>query len=246
MLKFGLQLYTLRSELNGERDTEIMRLVNEAGYSYVQAAGDLATIERTAIAAKSVGLDCIGTVTGIDKILDNFDEAMRIHKEIGAKDIGISSFLYTAAEMEEFISKANTLADRLCDYGITLSYHNHSNEFIILDNGKRAYDMLVDGLTSKNAYFMPDTYWIAHGGADVRYYIEKLKGRIKTLHLKDTKMIKGGFTFGEIGQGNLNWQGIMESAMLAGTEYFVVEQDKCDGSPLNSIRVSAEYLSRNF
>ena len=246
MLKFGLQLHTIRTELTGERDVEIMRLVKDAGYSYVQAAGDLAAIERTAAAEKSVGLDCIGSVTGIDRILDNLDEAVRIHKEAGATDIGISSFLYTAAEMEEYLAKANDLADRLAPHGITLSYHNHSNEFIILDNGRRAYDMLIDGLTSKNAYFMPDTYWIAHGGADVRYYIEKLKGRIRTVHLKDTKMVKGGFTFGEVGCGNLYWQGIIECARDAGAEYYVVEQDKCDGSALDSMRMSAEYLIKNF
>ena len=93
----------------------------------------------------------------------------------------------SADEVEEFIGKANKVADALAKYGITFSYHNHSGEFIRFENGKTAFDMLIEVLTSENAYFMPDTCWIQHGGADVRHFIERLAGRIRTLHLKDMK-----------------------------------------------------------
>ena len=242
MNKFGLQLYTVRRELNGESDREILELIKKAGYSYVQAAGDFTSVERIGLLAKEVGLDCIGSATSIDPVIDGFDEAVRVHKAIGAFDIGISAKFFSAKEVEIFIEKANDLAERLFEYGISFSYHNHSNEFITLDNGITAYDMLIDGLTSKNAYFMPDTYWIQHGGGDVRYYIEKLKGRIKILHLKDARMKSDGMSFAEIGRGNLFWRGILDSAKRSGVEYYVVEQDKCDISPLESMRISADYL----
>lgn len=243
MKNFGLQLYTLRRELGKDGDKEILEYVKSLGYSHVQAAGDFASIERIGGIAKEIGLATIGSVTTIDAVLDNFDEAVRSHRSIGAFDIGISAKFSSSSEVVEFIQKANELSGRLFEHGLSFSYHNHSNEFILLDNGKCAYDMLIEGLTSENAYFMPDTYWIQHGGADVRYFIEKLKGRIKILHLKDTKMTNDGMTFGEIGKGNLYWKGILDSAEYSGVEYFVVEQDKCDNSPLESIKISAEYLS---
>ena len=55
-------------------------------------------------------------------------------------------------------------------------------------------------------------------------------------------MTSEGLTFAEIGNGNLFWKGIIDSAKASGVKYFVVEQDKCDNSPLDSIKCSAEYL----
>ena len=242
MDKFGLQLYTLRGELSTDDAASAMKRVKELGYSYVQVAGDLAAIERTGLLAKEMGLEVIGCASSIDYILADFDEAVRVHKAIGAFDIGVSASFKTAEAVEEYIVKANALADRLAEHGLSFSYHNHAKEFIRMENGKTPYDMLIDGLTSKNAYFMPDTYWIQYGGADIKYYIERLKGRIKILHLKDAKMTFDGLTFAEIGNGNLRWDSIIDAAKASGVEYYVVEQDKCDGSPLDSIKVSADYL----
>ena len=45
-----------------------------------------------------------------------------------------------------------------------------------------------------------------------------------------------------LGYTYLFWKGIIDSAKASGVKYFVVEQDKCDNSPLDSIKYSAEYL----
>ena len=242
MEKFGLQLYTLRGELSGEGAVDAMKRVKELGYSYVQVAGDIANIERTGLLAKECGLEVVGSVGFIEHFLANFDETVRVHKAIGAFDVGVSADFKSASEVFEYIAQANALADRLAEHGLSFSYHNHAREFIRMENGKTPYDMLIEGLTSKNAYFMPDTYWIQFGGADIKYYIERLKGRIKILHLKDAKMTFEGLTFAEIGSGNLRWASIVDAANAAGVEYFVVEQDKCDISPLDSVKASADYL----
>ena len=242
MEKFGLQLYTIRNELFGDGALEVMKHVKELGYTYVQVAGDFATIERTGLLAKEIGLEVIGSVGFIEHILADFDEAVRVHKAIGAFDVGVSADFKCASEVEKYIENANDLADRLAKHGLSFSYHNHAREFIRMENGKLPYDMLIEGLTSENAFFMPDTYWIQFGGADIKYYIERLKGRIKILHLKDAKMTFEGLTFAEIGNGNLRWDSIIDAACDAGVEYFVVEQDRCDTSPLDSVKVSADYL----
>ena len=242
MDNFGLQLYTIRGELSSDEAARAMKRVKELGYSYVQVAGSLAAIERTGLMAREIGLEVIGSVGFIEYILADFDEAVRVHKAIGARDVGVSADFRSASEVREYILKANALADRLGEVGLSLSYHNHAKEFIRMENGRIPYDMLIEGICSPNAYFMPDTYWIQHGGADVRYYIEALKGRIRILHLKDAKMTFDGLTFAEIGRGNIRFESVIESARASGVEYFVVEQDKCDGSPLDSIKISADYL----
>ena len=242
MDRFGLQLYTVRKILTEENAKEIMKEIRKAGYSYVQAAGDLKNIEKQGVWAMNEGLSVVGSVTDINTVFNNIDETVRVHKAIGAIDVGVSGFFGSPRDVEEFIRKANVVSEALSKENLTFSYHNHSGEFIKLDNGRSAFEMLMEGLSSKNTYYMPDTYWIQHGGADVRHYIEKLKGRIKILHLKDAKMTPDGLTFAEIGKGNLFWEGIIETAKNSCVEWFVVEQDKCDNSPLHSIKNSAEYL----
>ena len=88
--------------------------------------------------------------------------------------------------------------------------------------------------------FMPDTYWIQHGGCDVRRFIEQTKGRAKIIHLKDMIKTKDGHMYAEVGEGNLWFEGILKTAKECGTNYYVVEQDICEINPLESIKISFE------
>jgi sugar phosphate isomerase/epimerase len=42
----------------------------------------------------------------------------------------------------------------------------------------------------------------------------------------------------EIGSGNLNWSGIIESCRSAGVEWYLVERDAGDMDPFDSLEVS--------
>ena len=153
-------------------------------------------------------------------------------------------------EIEQFIEKANTLANIIYDYGFKFTYHNHSHEFVkIGPNGETMMDILVKGLDPVKTSFVLDTCWVQNAGCDVRYWIEKLAGRIDILHLKDVGFGGGGLNgmfITEVGNGNLYWEGILETAQKTGIQYYVVEQDTCPGDPFDSVRKSAEYLKKNF
>ena len=88
-----------------------------------------------------------------------------------------------------------------------------------------------------------------HGGGDVREWIEKCKGRVDILHLKDMAKCDGNEPaqyITEIGNGNLYWEGIIETAIRTGVKHFVVEQDTCPGDPFESLKKSSDYLHANF
>ena len=80
----------------------------------------------------------------------------------------------------------------------------------------------------------------------VRFWIEKLAGRIDILHLKAMGRNEQGPFITEIGNDNMNWAGMLESAEKAGVKYFVVEQDIWPGDPFDSIKQSSEYLHKYF
>ena len=49
----------------------------------------------------------------------------------------------------------------------------------------------------------------------------------------------------EIGSGNMNWDGIIESAEKSGVKYYVVEQDRnWNPNCFAAIKKSAEYLRK--
>ena len=48
----------------------------------------------------------------------------------------------------------------------------------------------------------------------------------------------------EIGVGNLNMRGIIDTAKKCGIISFIVEQDICDGDPLVSAKISFENLKK--
>jgi sugar phosphate isomerase/epimerase len=50
-------------------------------------------------------------------------------------------------------------------------------------------------------------------------------------------------TFVPVGQGNLDWQNIIQACRYAEVKYIAVEQDTCEGSPFDALKTSYDYLS---
>ena len=150
-------------------------------------------------------------------------------------------------DVNAFIKDANTLGDIIHPHGFKFTYHNHSHEFRKYGD-LTTYQRLADGLNPQTCSFVLDTYWVQHGGGDVRHWIQSLAGRIDILRLKDMMRGEQGAQITEVGQGNLWWEGIIETALEAGVHYFVVEQDNNwkNGDPFESARISSEYLHKHF
>ena len=51
-------------------------------------------------------------------------------------------------------------------------------------------------------------------------------------------------SFGEVGEGILDWPAIFEAAQKANVLHYVVEQDSCPGDPFDSIAVSLRNLKQ--
>lgn len=257
MKEFGLQIYSVRDKMtSAEGIASTFKALREMGYTQLQTAGVPAVsyAEYGRMAAEA-GLQIVGTHDNFQLMCEDFDQALANHKALGTKLMGTGGFNpqpdnTDIAAWEEFIEKANKVAANCAKHGMKFTYHNHSHEFIRLANGKTAMDMLVEGLDPVNTSFVLDTFWVQHGGGDVRYWIEKLTGRIDILHLKDMQRLRtlhelrGWQMFTEIGNGNLQWDLILEAAEKAGVKYYVVEQDTCPGDSLDSMKISADYLKK--
>ena len=235
----GLQIYTVRSLLTDfESCKETLKEIKDIGYTHIQLSGGIDYADCVARAALDVGISVIGYLTSREALTSNYDDVVRISRLCGAFDIGVSGFETTESGAREFARDMNKIAAKLKDDGFSFSYHNHSLEFIRTECQKTVMDIFLEEFDPTLVCLMPDTYWLQHGGVDVRDFIEKHGNRVKILHLKDMKRTKDGVTFAEVGVGNLNMEGIISLAKSKGIKHFTVEQDDCDKDPLSSAKIS--------
>ncbi|MBQ7387645.1 MAG: sugar phosphate isomerase/epimerase [Clostridia bacterium] len=240
----GLQIYTVRDKMTDEESTlRAMKEIKEIGYECVQLAGGLDTIRLAAEAAVKVGLAVVGILTSIETCKKSGDELLSIAESAGATDIGISQYFMTEEnEAKELVKDACDFSARAAKMGISFSYHNHSNEFIRMSDGRTLMQLLTEGFYPAGIDLMPDIYWLQHGGVDSREFLSCAAGRVKILHLKDMKRAKDGPTFAALGEGNMNIAGIVEVAKRIGVRHYIVEQDVCDGDSMECARRSYNYI----
>jgi len=142
----------------------------------------------------------------------------------------------------------NKLGEKCQAVGIKLAVHNHNREFRSFE-GAIVYDVLLQRTQPELVSFELDCMWCKFAGKDPVEYPKRFPGRFSLLHIKDMKPGFGpstdkvvGQPFTEVGQGVLDWKPIFAAAPRAGVKHYFVEQDRCDRPPLDSARMSCDYL----
>ena len=64
------------------------------------------------------------------------------------------------------------------------------------------------------------------------------------VHFKDMEMRGMEQLFAEVGQGNLEWPAILEACAEARIKWYLVEQDRCQRDPFDSLKLSFDNLRR--
>jgi len=254
--ELGVQLYTVRDFLKDPDYADVtFRRLAEMGYTEVQTAGCAFDEKLFGELLRKYGIRIIGTHGDWKKIMNNPEATMELHRMWGTTNIGIGGMPMDARNnldnLKTFIADFNRMAEIYAKEGFCLTYHNHNFEFARIDGYKTLMDLLYEGLDSATTSFVLDTCWVSAGGGDVVAWMEKLEGRLDILHLKDMTVVRDENKvlvprMTEVGYGNLSWDPIIKTAEKIGVKYYVVEQDAFfkDGSPLESLRMSAEYLEK--
>jgi sugar phosphate isomerase/epimerase len=240
----ALQLYTVRDYLAKDY-VGTLRKAREIGYDLVQLTGTLPFgAAQMAGILSDVGLGVAGIHVGGARLQEDLEQWMDYARSVGTRDLvwpfvpaeqrgTREDWLRLAAVMDE-------LGARCAEEGLRLSYHNHSFEFQRFGD-TCALDLLFSNTSPDRLYAELDTYWVKHGGEDPVAYIRKYAGRMPLLHVKDMAD-DDARSFAEIGRGTLDWPAIHRAADGGGVECYCVEQDTCAGDPLESARVSLEFL----
>ncbi|MFO7899178.1 MAG: sugar phosphate isomerase/epimerase [Planctomycetota bacterium] len=241
----GAQLYTVREFTQTPKDiAETLRKVREIGYEAVQVSGfgpiDKAELKRI---LDGEGLTCAATHIGFNEMRDEFERVVDEHKTLDCRYPAIGGMPGDYRNEEgyhRFAKDASEVAARFKEHGMTFGYHNHSWE--LQKCGEQVILGLLMAECSEGVTFEIDTYWIQHGGGCPATWIQRAAGRIPLLHLKDMAIQDGEQIMAEVGEGNLDWDGILAAAADAGTEWYLVEQDTCQRDPFESLGISLRNL----
>lgn len=245
--RIGAQLFTVRDLCRDAAglDATLARL-EKIGYKQVQISGigDIAPEEiRRICDAHGMGIIC--THKGGADYAERMGEMIDFHKKLGCDIAGLgmdSAFMdmTTADEVRAEIAKLNGFSRELAKAGISFCYHNHASEFAKVEGRYIMNYMLDEGEFG----FIVDVYWLAYGGQNPAEFIRKIGKRAKVVHFKDLKIVKNEAKFGEVGEGNLDWNEIIAACDEAGVLAAAVEQDICPADPVDSLEISYKNLTK--
>lgn len=250
---FGIQAWTVRDFMpkdDAATTAATFKKLSKLGYTELQTIGLNIPAQEYVKLANDNGIKIIGTHFSLDQMIADPEAAMETHRILGTTNIGIGGYSCNSIDDCKILcEKVNKFAEIIGKNGFRFTYHNHSHEFKRHDGKNTTMDIIVENFDPVNVSFCLDTYWVQHGGGDVRYWIEKLAGRLDILHLKDMEMdLDGVQRYTSVGSGNINFKGIVESAEKIGVKHYIVEQDDfwVDGDPFKAAENSANYIKANL
>ena len=266
---------------NHEITLDALKRIKAAGYDYIELNDFM--VEKSSFIVKLLtkfgGMD-IGNSGYQDWHTLIYESGLKVsslHSNLGAiesdpvkisqlaKSYGTDTVVITGMYRFDYgsLEEVTLLAERLNaagkalkEQGIRLLYHNHNCELQKVGAEKTAYEFLIENTDADYVNFELDTYWMADGGADLYYIIDKLGSRLKYWHINDrgntesglymTPILKEKAT--ELGSGNMNLEGLATKIKEAGAIAVILEthMNWIDNSPVKSIEVSSDFMNEHF
>ncbi|WP_322924766.1 sugar phosphate isomerase/epimerase [Paenibacillus campi] len=243
MLKVGLQLFTVREDL--ERDFEgTIAKIAELGYQGVEFAGFYGrSAEQIADLLKQHNLEVVGSHTQYNDLLNDAQSLIDYNKAIGNKYIIVP---YLSEEQRgnwsELFANLRKIAEVCNQNDVVLLYHNHDFELSEKIGDHTVLDALYAELPADLIQVELDTAWVQYSGYDAIEYIDKYAGRLPLVHWKDFKRTDDGIQMMELGEGEVPVARVGDAADKAGAEWIIVEQDNSLQAPLQSIEQSINWV----
>ncbi len=250
----GLQLYSVRESLKKDVPGTLAK-VRALGIREVETAGtwgQSAADHRAAL--DTAGLVCRASHVGLENLQADTPLAFKEVKTLGTSWVVCPWIPHDKAFTRDDALKAAAAFNRLAkagkEDGLRFAYHCHGYEFVPSAEGT-LFDTLVGATDPALVSYEIDVFWAKAGGADPAAVIEKMKGRVPFLHVKD---MKKGLTYPAgsssnstddanvpVGTGQIDWPAVLRAAMKSGVQVYYLEDESPD--PFAQIPVSLRYLS---
>ena len=256
-MQAGLNLFSIRNYLDTEENFLMAALqLKEMGYSYIQYSGGAFDPERIARVSARSGLPVVLTHVPMDRIINDTQALMEEHDKFGCKNIGLGAMppaeIADEVKCKQMIEQLNRAGEIMQQNGFAFFYHHHHFEFF-KHGGQTVFDYIIENAPYIN--YTLDTYWLQYGGVDIGATIDRLKGRICCVHLKDYMISNsaesiGGFApvFAPVGDGNIDFASLIPRMKESGAQYYLVEQDNAATLPdtMGQVERSIRYIQNHL
>lgn len=239
-IKIGVGTYIIREDARANLNQALRRL-RAIGYDGAELLGFFGA-EPDALAAmlKSLDMQALGDHVQVTDFLNNPEGIVKDHLAIGCRRITLA-LTKEQAENTPFdaLGAQFAKAARLClAAGIVPMYHNH--DFDMRGDAPFA-QRLLDAVPE--LAFEPDVGWMVVAGKDPTAYLQKYKGRIQVIHLKDVFVDEAGFTFRPTGYGCVNTPALMPSILACKPQWLMVDHDYAyDRDSYDDLALSFAYV----
>lgn len=200
MARIGVQLMTVREQVQALGVAEVLRRLAAAGLPVIEVSQLAMTEENVAAMVRARGDHGItfGALSGTmeatrpganPSLTEEYEQVVAQCRALGASRVRIGMMPMTAMRgldtILAFCRATQEMATRLARDGIRLSYHHHHVEFARLD-GRQVMDIINTEAPALS--WEIDVHWVTRGGADPVRTLEKFAPRVDLVHLKDFRV----------------------------------------------------------
>lgn len=272
-LPVGVQLYSVRTDLEADF-YGTLKQIREMGYAGVEFYGEyygnsVAQVKRW---CTELGLIPFSNHVPFQQMIDDVDKVIEENTILGVQYI-VFPYMDEASrpginpdQFKETVAKLGEIGAKVREAGFQLLYHNHDFEFVALPDGTLGYDAIFSNNSRENLQNELDVCWCDYAGHDICETLERYKGGVPVVHLKDYKLeghlssapyaligittdnsMKdegGSFEYRPLGCGQVDMEKVILKSMEIGTQWLCVEQDEPSMglSRLQGVAKSVEYL----
>ena len=232
--KIGLQLYTVRDELERDRDGTL-RTIASLGYEGVELFGEVdARAMRSAL--DDLGLAVAGRHILLDADIAALAEDARV---LGCNRVvlGWIDPVATIEERDEAVARIADLAARTRAAGLDFGFHNHWSEVPAFEDGVSLLALLPGWI-----WLEIDLGWAWWAGTSPLDLLAWARGRTPLVHVKDLRA-RGTREFVPVGDGAVGYDGLVDRAAELGIEWLLVEQDELDRALRDALERSMKALT---
>jgi sugar phosphate isomerase/epimerase len=245
---FGIQLYSLRDDM--PKDPKgILKQLSSFGYKQIESYdhGQMGMFWGMGPTDFKKYMDDLG-MTIISSHCDiNKDFARKVDE---AASIGMRYLICPWTNPQTSLDECKKLAAQfnqcgeICKKaGIKFAYHNHDQEFKVIE-GQMVLDVFMANTDASLVDYEMDIYWVVTAGQDPEAWLKKYPHRFRLCHVKDRA--KGATKREEtcdLGTGSIDYPLILKAAKKYGMQYFIAEQEHYPNStPIKSAEVDAVYM----
>ena len=232
MTDFSYQLYSSR---NFPPLADTLKMVSELGYKNVEGYGalfaDEARVDELKANLADNGLTMPTGHFSLDMLESEPRRVLAIAEAVGLKTIYCPHIAAdqrpdTAAGWLDFGKRLQAASQPYRDENLGFGWHNHDFEFRAGPDGALPITAIFEG--GPDLEWEADLAWVVRGGADPYEWIKTFAKRISAVHVKDIapqgeKTDEDGWA--DVGQGTMDWTGIMAALKGTSVEYYVMEHD---------------------